>query len=155
MFTPTYLNVYLRTKLSFYAFGSSFFNLNVLSVFFQLQLLFNALFPTFMMFINVYLCQPASQPASLLPLLTFVVPPHLYSFLKPAANLVAFTGVTNAHGLSPQPTACRSPSFSLKTATGSNQAYSNLAWEVWGRWGSKSGANISRPVASPVLPMVI
>ena len=35
---------------------------------------------------------------------------------------MAFTGVTNAHGPSPQPTACRSPTCSLMTATGSNQA---------------------------------
>ena len=30
--------------------------------------------------------------------------------------------VTNTHGSSPQPTACRSPTSSLTTATGSNQA---------------------------------
>ena len=35
---------------------------------------------------------------------------------------MAFTGVANAHGPSPQPTACRSPSWSLTTATESNQA---------------------------------
>ena len=35
---------------------------------------------------------------------------------------MAFTGVTNAHGLSPQPTASRSPSWSLTTTTGRNQA---------------------------------
>ena len=33
-----------------------------------------------------------------------------------------FTGVANAHEPSPQPTACRSASCSLTTATGSNQA---------------------------------
>ena len=52
---------------------------------------------------------------------------------------MAFTGVTNAHGPSPQPTACRSPSCSLTAATGSNQAQSKvltyLAQEVWGGWG--------------------
>ena len=35
---------------------------------------------------------------------------------------MAFTGVTNAHGPSPQPTACMSPSYSLMTATGSNHS---------------------------------
>ena len=35
---------------------------------------------------------------------------------------MAFTGVTNAHGPTPQPTACRSPSCSLTTATEGNQA---------------------------------
>ena len=35
---------------------------------------------------------------------------------------MALTGVTNAHGPLPQPTACRSPSCSLTTATGNNQA---------------------------------
>ena len=41
---------------------------------------------------------------------------------------MALTGVTNAHGPSPQPIACRSPSCSLMTATGSNQAYSNVTY---------------------------
>ena len=36
---------------------------------------------------------------------------------------MAFTGVTNAHGPSPQPTACRSPSCSLTTATGILEAF--------------------------------
>ena len=35
---------------------------------------------------------------------------------------MAFTVVANAHGPSPQPTAFRSPTCSLMTATGSNQA---------------------------------
>ena len=39
---------------------------------------------------------------------------------------MAFAGVTNAHGPSPQTTACRSPSCSLTTATGSYQVQSNL-----------------------------
>ena len=43
-------------------------------------------------------------------------------FLSPTPTLMAFTAVTNAHGPSHQPTAYRSPSFSLTTATGSNQA---------------------------------
>ena len=37
-------------------------------------------------------------------------------------TLIAFTGVTNDHGHQPQPTACRSPTCSLMTTTGSNQA---------------------------------
>ena len=41
-------------------------------------------------------------------------------FLSPI--LMAFTGVTNAHGPLPQPTACRSPKCSLTTTTGSNQS---------------------------------
>ena len=39
---------------------------------------------------------------------------------------MAFTGVTNAHGPSPQPTACRSPTCSLTTSTGSNQAQGKI-----------------------------
>ena len=35
---------------------------------------------------------------------------------------MAFTRVTNAHGPSPQPTACRSPTCSMMTVSGSNQA---------------------------------
>ena len=35
---------------------------------------------------------------------------------------MAFTGVANAHGPSPQPTACRSPTCSLMTETGNNKA---------------------------------
>ena len=45
-------------------------------------------------------------------------------FLSLTPTLVAFTWVTKAHGPSPQPTACRSPSCSFTTATGSNQALS-------------------------------
>ena len=44
-----------------------------------------------------------------------------FLFLCPTPILMAFIGVTNAHGPSPQPTACRSPICSLITATGSNQ----------------------------------
>ena len=47
-------------------------------------------------------------------------------FASPTPTLMAFTGVTNAHGPSPQPTACRSPSCSLTTATGSNHAQSKV-----------------------------
>ena len=36
-------------------------------------------------------------------------------------TLIAFTGVTNVHGPSPQPTACRSPPCSLTTAKVSNE----------------------------------
>ena len=39
--------------------------------------------------------------------------------------IVAFVGVTNAHGPSPQPTPCRSPTCSLTTATGSNHEFEN------------------------------
>ena len=46
----------------------------------------------------------------------------IFFLIQPHSHLMAFTGVTNAHGPSPQPTACRSPSYSLATATGSNQA---------------------------------
>ena len=40
-----------------------------------------------------------------------------YFFISPTPTLMAFTGVTNAHGPSPKPTACRSPSCSLTTAS--------------------------------------
>ena len=44
-------------------------------------------------------------------------------FLNNTPTLVAFTGVTNAHGASSKPAAaCRPPLCSLSTATGSNQA---------------------------------
>ena len=36
-------------------------------------------------------------------------------FLTHTTNLMAFTGVTNAHVLSPQPTACRSPTCNDNT----------------------------------------
>ena len=49
----------------------------------------------------------------------------------PPPTLMAFTGFTNAHGPSPQPTACRSPTCSLMIATGRNQAR-----EVWGDEGA-------------------
>ena len=45
-------------------------------------------------------------------------------------TLMAFNGVTNAHGPSPQPTACKSPSCSLTTAKGSNQAQGNLIQQI-------------------------
>ena len=38
-------------------------------------------------------------------------------FISPTPTLMAFTGVTNALGPSPQPTACRSPSCSVATGT--------------------------------------
>ena len=41
---------------------------------------------------------------------------------SPIPNLMAFTGDTNAHRPSPQPTACRSSSCSVATEIGSNQA---------------------------------
>ena len=47
---------------------------------------------------------------------------NVESFCKITLKLVAFTGVTNAHVPSPQPTVCRSPTCNLMTATGSNQA---------------------------------
>ena len=43
-------------------------------------------------------------------------------FKSPTPTLMAFTGVINTHRPTPQPTACRSPTWSLTTATGSNQA---------------------------------
>ena len=42
-------------------------------------------------------------------------------FYSPTPTLMAFTGVTNAHGPSPLPTACRSASCSLMSTTESNQ----------------------------------
>ena len=42
--------------------------------------------------------------------------------INPTPILMPFTGVTNAHGPSPQPTACRSSKFSLRITTESNQA---------------------------------
>ena len=47
-------------------------------------------------------------------------------FLKPHSHPNGFYWVTNAHGPSPQQTACRSPPCSLTTATGSYQVQSNL-----------------------------
>ena len=44
------------------------------------------------------------------------------SFSPPSSTLMDFTEVTNAHGPSPYLTVCRSPTCSLTTATGSNQA---------------------------------
>ena len=43
-------------------------------------------------------------------------------FINPRPTVMAFTRVTNAHGPSPQPTVCMSQTYSLTTATGSNQA---------------------------------
>ena len=63
-------------------------------------------------------------------------------FQSPIPTQMAFTGVTYAHGSSPQPTACRSLSCSLMTVTGSNQALRQdltyLAWEVWDGCGEQS-----------------
>ena len=42
-------------------------------------------------------------------------------FLTPTATQMAFTGIINDHGHSPQPTVCMSPTSSLTTAKGSNQ----------------------------------
>ena len=50
--------------------------------------------------------------------LKFVIKNLWLVFIKP---LMAFNGVTNTHGASPQPTACRPPTCSQTTATGSNQ----------------------------------
>ena len=44
-----------------------------------------------------------------------------FYYKPPTPNLLAFTGVTYAHGPSRQPTACRFLTCSLSTATGSNQ----------------------------------
>ena len=53
---------------------------------------------------------------------------------------MAFTGVTNAHRPSSQPTACTSPTCSLTPSTGSNQAPGKVLTyfpqEVWGGRGS-------------------
>ena len=66
---------------------------------------------------------------------------------------MTFIGVTNAHGPSPQPTACRSPTCSLMIATGSNQAQGNLLCPRSLGWmGEQSGANMSWSVISPVTP---
>ena len=47
---------------------------------------------------------------------------NFFPFLSSIATLIHFPGVTNAFGPSHQPTACRSPTLSLMTATGNNQA---------------------------------
>ena len=47
---------------------------------------------------------------------------NFFPFLSSIATLIHFPGVTNAFGPSNQPTACRSPTLSLMTATGNNQA---------------------------------
>ena len=44
-----------------------------------------------------------------------------YFLYNPTPTLMTFTGVTNAHGTSPQPTTFRSPTCSLTSSTGSNQ----------------------------------
>ena len=53
---------------------------------------------------------------------------------------MAFPGISNAHGPSPQPTAYRSPTCSRSTATRSNQTLAKVSayfeWEVLGGWGS-------------------
>ena len=47
---------------------------------------------------------------------------QFFPLLSSTATLIHFPGVTNAFGPSHQPTACRSPTLSLMTATGNNQA---------------------------------
>ena len=44
------------------------------------------------------------------------------SFKTSTSTKMVFIVVTSAQGLSPQPTACRSPTFSLMNTTGINQA---------------------------------
>ena len=48
----------------------------------------------------------------------------IFFYKKPLpSNWLLLRGVTNAHGPSPQPTACRFPTgYSIKPITGSNQA---------------------------------
>ena len=69
---------------------------------------------------------------------------------------MAFTGVTNAHGPSPQPTACRSPSCCLTTATGSNQAKAmfkpTLPKKSWVDGGANQLPTNLGQFPSPVLP---
>ena len=59
---------------------------------------------------------------------------------------MAFSGVTNAHGPSPQPTSCRSITCSLMTTAVSNQAYgkvySYFDLKVWGDGGAIRFQNI-------------
>ena len=45
-------------------------------------------------------------------LITYIGTIKFKAFFNPTPTLIAFTGVTNAHGPSPQPTAFRSPSCS-------------------------------------------
>ena len=67
-----------------------------------------------------------------------------YYFLKsPNPTLVAFTGVTNAHGPSPQQTACRSPSCSLTTATGRQFWLGFKCVRMWARGLKVVGSNPS------------
>ena len=47
---------------------------------------------------------------------------HPNSYKTPIHTLMAYTGVANAHGPSPQQAACRSPTCSLTTPISSNQA---------------------------------
>ena len=62
---------------------------------------------------------------------------------------MGFTGVTNAHGPSSRPKACRSPTCSLMTTTGSNQAqgkvWTYFTWEVWVGWGPCGGGSNQVP----------
>ena len=60
------------------------------------------------------------------------------AFLSPTPTPMAFTGVTNDHRPSPQPTACRSPSCSLTTATGNNrvQIYIGQLLDLYSPWWS-------------------
>ena len=48
---------------------------------------------------------------------------------------MAFSGITNAHGPSPQPTLCRSPTCSLTTATGCCQALGKV-WTLPNAWSN-------------------
>ena len=70
----------------------------------------------------------------------FVICVTTFFIINLTATLMAFTGITNAHGPSPYATACKPPTCSLTTTTGSNRAnvkVSNYnAKEVWGGWGS-------------------
>ena len=71
----------------------------------------------------------------------WVRPFFFFFFLSHTPTLTAFTGVTNAHGPSPQPTAFRSPSSSLTTARGSNQAKAKFKPTPPEKSGVDGGAN--------------
>ena len=78
----------------------------------------------------------------------------LYSklFLKPHSHPNGFYWGHQCSWTLPQPTACRYPSCSLTTATGSNQAQSKvqtyLAREVWGGWGEHIVNLVLQPTLS-------
>ena len=61
--------------------------------------------------------------------------------ISPTPTLMAFTKVTNAHGPSPQPTVCRSPSCSLTTATGSSRLKARFKPTSPEKSGVDGGAN--------------